>query len=79
MSLERCRTVPATQLAVEKVGRPVPNAALLGAFAALTGQARLDFIQSAIKDRFPGRVGEANAGAAFAAYELVQNKEIVHA
>ena len=79
LSPERCSTVPATQLALEKVGRPVPNAALLGAFAALTGQARIDFIQSAIRERFPGRVGEANAAAALAAYELVLNKEMVHA
>ena len=30
-------TVPATELAQQHTGRPVPNAALLGAFAALTG------------------------------------------
>src|SRR5690242_414013 len=34
---ERLRTVPATDLAREHVGRPLPNAALLGGFAALTG------------------------------------------
>ena len=37
---ERVLTVPATELAREHVGRPLPNAALLGAFAALTGVAR---------------------------------------
>ena len=31
-------TVPATELAREHLGRPLPNAALLGAFAALTGR-----------------------------------------
>ena len=36
-------TVPATELALKHVGRPVPNAALLGAFAALTGMVRLEF------------------------------------
>ena len=36
-------TVPATELALKHVGRPVPNAALLGAFAALTGVVRLEF------------------------------------
>ena len=30
-------TVPATELALKHVGRPLPNAALLGAFARLTG------------------------------------------
>ena len=33
----RVVAVPATELALRHVGRPVPNAALLGAFAALTG------------------------------------------
>ena len=36
-------TVPATELALKHIGRPVPNAALLGAFAALTGTVRLEF------------------------------------
>ena len=35
-------TVPATEFALKHVGRPVPNAALLGAFAALTGIVHLD-------------------------------------
>src|SRR5512144_1122108 len=30
-------TVPATDLALKHIGRPVPNAALLGAFSAFTG------------------------------------------
>jgi pyruvate ferredoxin oxidoreductase gamma subunit len=79
LSPDRCCTVPATQLALEKVGRPVPNAALLGAFAALTQQARIEFIESAIRERFPGRIGEANAAAALAAYQLVLSKEMVNA
>jgi pyruvate ferredoxin oxidoreductase gamma subunit len=35
-SADRFVTVPATELALEHLGRPVPNAVLLGAFAALT-------------------------------------------
>ena len=35
------RTVNATELALKHVGRPLPNAALLGAFAALTGVVHL--------------------------------------
>src|SRR5690242_9970763 len=38
------RTVPATELAREHLGRPLPNAALLGAFAALTGKLRIDSV-----------------------------------
>lgn len=76
---ERCCTVPATQLALEKVGRPLPNAALLGAFAAMTKVVEIQFIETAVKERFPGKVGEANAAAARATYELVLNKEMTHA
>src|SRR5579863_5472955 len=79
LSSERYCTVPATQLALERVGRPLPNAALLGAFAAMTNQVAIEFIESAIRERFPGRVGEANAAAARAAYELVLKKDITHA
>jgi pyruvate ferredoxin oxidoreductase gamma subunit len=79
LSSERCCTIPATQLAVGRVGRPLPNAALLGAFAAMTKQVGIEFIESAIKERFPGRIGEANAAAALAAYDLVLKKEIIHA
>jgi pyruvate ferredoxin oxidoreductase gamma subunit len=75
----RCVTVPATQLALEHVGRPLPNAALLGAFAAVTGRLQIKFVETAIKGRFSGRTGEANAAAARAAYDLVLQKEVTHA
>ncbi len=66
----RLRTVPATDLARRHVGRPLPNAALLGAFAALTGVVSIDSVEKAIRERFAGAVGEANVAAARAAYSL---------
>lgn len=65
--------VPATELALKHVGRPLPNAALLGAFAAISGQFHLESVLKAIRDKFPGRVGESNATAAQAAYEAAMN------
>jgi pyruvate ferredoxin oxidoreductase gamma subunit len=67
---ERVLVVPATDLAREHVGRPLPNAALLGAFAALTGALSIDSVTAAIRDRFSGRIAEGNVAAAEAAYEL---------
>jgi pyruvate ferredoxin oxidoreductase gamma subunit len=67
----RLVTCPATALALEHVGRPLPNAALLGGFAALTGRVSLDALEKAVGERFPGTVGTANAAAARAAYEYV--------
>ena len=67
-------TVPATELALEHVGRPLPNAALLGGFAALSGLIRLESIEAAIKKKFPAKVADANINAARAAAEaVVQN------
>lgn len=63
--------VPATELAREHLGRPLPNAALLGGFAALTGQVSLTSVADAIRDRFAGAVGEGNVRAAEAAYAYV--------
>ncbi len=78
----RLRTVAATELAREHLGRPLPNAALLGGFAALSGIVSLDSVAAAIKERFPGDVGERNAAAARGAFDLVagaQTEEHVHA
>jgi pyruvate ferredoxin oxidoreductase gamma subunit len=68
---ERLLTVPATDLAREYIGRPLPNIAVLGAVAALTQAVTLDSLVTAIRERFKGKVGEGNVKAATAAYELV--------
>ena len=63
--------VPATEIAMKHVGRPVPNAALLGAFAALTQFVHLDSVEHAIGEAFPGKIGAANIAAARQAHEFV--------
>ncbi len=63
--------VPATEIALAQVGRPIPNAALLGGFAALTGAVHLDAINKASRERFSGSGGERNVAAAGEAYRLV--------
>jgi pyruvate ferredoxin oxidoreductase gamma subunit len=65
-------TVPATKLALQYIGKPVPNAALLGGFAALTGRLRLESVLSAIRERFPARLAEGNVAAAEMAYRIVR-------
>lgn len=78
---ERLMVVPATVFAVELVGRPVPNAALLGGFAALTGVVSLESVASAIRGRFAGSVAEGNVAAAWRAFEFVaaEREELQHA
>ncbi len=69
---ERVRTVPATEIARRCLGRPLPNAALLGAFAALTGAVSLGSVTDAIHGRFPEAVAAGNAAAAKEAYAAVR-------
>jgi pyruvate ferredoxin oxidoreductase gamma subunit len=76
---ERLRTVPATDLAREHVGRPLPNAALLGAFAAVSGVVSLESVATAIREKFAGTVGESNVAAAEAAFELTRTEEVARA
>ena len=65
------RAVPAAELAIKHIGRPVPNAALLGAFAALTGLIHFESVATAIRQAFPGQIGDANVAAARASYETI--------
>ena len=73
-------TVPASELALKHTGRPMPNATLLGGFAAISGQLHFDAVAKAIREKFPGKVGEANVAAAQAAYDYVTGeREAEHA
>ncbi|HEX6234734.1 MAG TPA: 2-oxoacid:acceptor oxidoreductase family protein [Jiangellaceae bacterium] len=63
--------LPATELAMNHIGRPVPNAALLGGFAALTRLVSIESVASAIRTRFAERLAEANIAAARDAYRFV--------
>ncbi len=67
-------TVPGTELAREHLGRALPNAALLGGFAALTGLVSIEGVELAIADRFQGAVAAGNIAAARAAHEFVRDE-----
>ncbi|BCK86977.1 pyruvate synthase subunit PorC [Sideroxyarcus emersonii] len=71
---ERLCTVPASELALQHVGRPLPNAALLGGFAALSGKVDLASVAAAVREKFSGKVADGNIAAATAAYDFVQRK-----
>jgi pyruvate ferredoxin oxidoreductase gamma subunit len=78
---ERLVTVPATAIAMKHLGRPLPNAVLLGGFAALSGLISLDAVSHAIGEKFSGKVAAGNIAAAAEAYEFVKNEmqELAHA
>lgn len=63
--------IAATELAVRHVGRPVPNAVLLGAFCAMTGIMKLGSVEAAIRQKFRPALAEKNIAAAREAFGLV--------
>jgi len=78
---ERLITVPATDIALKHLGRPLPNAVLLGGFAALSGLVTLEAVAHAIQTKFSGPVAAANIAASAEAFEYVQKEmqELAHA
>ena len=76
----RLCTVPATEIAVKHVGRPVPNVPLLAGFAAVSGQIKLQSVITAVREKFPGKIAEANIAAATEAYHFAKKaQETAHA
>jgi pyruvate ferredoxin oxidoreductase gamma subunit len=67
----RVVTVPASAIAREHLGRPLPGAPLLGALAAASGIVTLGALGAAIEERFPPEVAAGNVAAAGAAYTEV--------
>jgi pyruvate ferredoxin oxidoreductase gamma subunit len=73
-------TIAATEIAIKHVGRPVPNVALLAGFAAISGQIKLESVLTAVREKFPGKIAEANVAAATEAYEQARKaQEAAHA
>jgi len=54
------QSLPASRLAMEVLGRPVPNTALLAAFLTLTELLPLQALVKALAERFKGKVLEHN-------------------
>ncbi len=65
--------IAATEIAVNHIHRPVPNAPLLGGFAAVSGQLRRESVEQAVLQKFPGALGEANVRAVREAYAAVRS------
>jgi 2-oxoacid:acceptor oxidoreductase gamma subunit (pyruvate/2-ketoisovalerate family) len=59
-NLKLAGVVNATQIAVEEIGRDIPNTCLLGAFAATTGWVNLKSILSSLGDYFSGDILQRN-------------------
>lgn len=68
----RVATVDATSIALDTLGRPITNTAILGAFAKVTELVKLESLEKAIKRYFPGRVGDMNIESIRRSYKEVK-------
>lgn len=72
-------TLPATEIALNHIGRAVPNVPLLAAYAAICGDISVSAIETAIQDHFPPAIAEKNCGAVKAGAAAVQKEVVQHA
>jgi pyruvate ferredoxin oxidoreductase gamma subunit len=68
------KTLDATKLAIDIIGKPIVNTILVGAFAGVSGLIMPESIKNAVMERFPGKVGEKNAKAIQAACDLMEEQ-----
>lgn len=66
--------VPASDIGVKHMKRPIANTPLLGGFASTTGAIKIESVLSAIRGKFPGSLGSKNADAAKEAHDLVVSR-----
>lgn len=71
---DRLLTVPATEIALRLLGRPIPNTVLLGGFCAASGIVSIGALEQAIRERFTGEVAAANVAAAREAHDWVASE-----
>lgn len=64
--------VDATGLAIEKLGRPITNTAILGALVKISGLFTLDNLEKAIKQQFRGDLVKKNIDLVKAVFDKVQ-------
>lgn len=78
---ERLCALPATEIGLKHIGRPIPNVPLIAGFAALSGLIRLESVHKAIAEKFSGKVADGNIAAATEAYKLIKARmaEVQHA
>ncbi|MFP4058290.1 MAG: 2-oxoacid:acceptor oxidoreductase family protein [Candidatus Brocadiia bacterium] len=71
-------TVDATSIAIDEIGRPIPNTPMIGALCKVTAAMELETVFHDIKKKFLSKLGErgvqGNVNAVKRAYEEVQGE-----
>jgi len=66
--------VPANEIAMKTIGRPLGNTTLIGAYAAATGEIKIETIIEVVKSKFSGKAMEGNIEAIKQGYEFVKKQ-----
>lgn len=69
---QKAFVIPANEIAMKTIGRALGNTTLIGAFAAATGDLKLDTLLEVIKLRFTGKAQEGNLQAVKQGYEYIK-------
>jgi pyruvate ferredoxin oxidoreductase gamma subunit len=69
---QKVYVVPAVDIALKTIGRPLANTALLGAYAAATGELDTDILIAAVKERFSGKALDGNIAAIKEGYGYIK-------
>ena len=67
-------TVSATDIAMRILGRAITNTAMLGVVAQATGMVKMESIEKAVQERFPGPLAEKNMGVIKEAYKEAKSE-----
>lgn len=65
-------TVDATAIAMEKLGKPIVNTAMMGALVKVTGIVKLETLVKEVEEHFGEKLGKMNAEAVKACFERVK-------
>ena len=71
----KVETVPATQIALQVLKKPIINTVMLGAFASISGLIKPESLKKVIKERFEKELAQKNILAMNTAYCLSDKKD----
>jgi 2-oxoacid:acceptor oxidoreductase gamma subunit (pyruvate/2-ketoisovalerate family) len=66
--------IPATEIAIKILGRPITNTAMLGAVACVTGIISLESIEKVVRERFRRNIAEKNVAVVKEVYKEVKSE-----
>jgi pyruvate ferredoxin oxidoreductase gamma subunit len=70
---QKLYVIPANEIAMKTIGRPLGNTALLGAFCAATGDLDIENLIASVGKRFSGKALEGNIEAIKQGFDFVKN------